>query len=164
MRKETESLKQENKQLRKQNESLNKEINKLRNNANSQNNSASSNSTGNVEEKYKALLQEKEKTITKLKSKLDNNVSGSVNYDSSLDGEKLVAIRFISVDQKFNHTIISKTSTKFHDVESQLYAKYPDYADDDNFFMFNGSKINRWKTLEENGVNGYTIMLKKMED
>ena len=32
-----------------------------------------------------------------------------------------------------------------------------------NFFMFNGLKVNRWKTLETNDMNVYIIMLKTMD-
>ena len=53
---------------------------------------------------------------------------------------------------------------KFHDVEGQLYEKFPEYESDQNFFMFNGNRINRWRTLEDNGIYGYTIMLQKIED
>ena len=66
--------------------------------------------------------------------------------------------------QRINHTIICKNKTKFHEIEGLLYEKYPEYTNCENFFMFNGLTINRWKTLEDNGINGYTIMLKKIED
>ena len=99
-----------------------------------------------------------------LKSKLSTIEVEFKNYGNLLDGEKLVALNFISVDQGINHTIICKNKTEFHIVEGQLYQKFPEYRANDNFFLFNGVKINRWETLEDNGINGYTIMLKKIED
>ena len=39
-------------------------------------------------------------------------------------------------------------------VEAQIYENYPSYKETDNFFMCNGEKINRWKTLEENHITG----------
>ena len=107
----------------------------------------------NIEEKYKILI--KGKIVDDFKSKLSNNL---------LDGEKLVALNFISDNQDINHAIICKNKMKFLDVEGQLYEKFPEYRDSENIFMFNGKTINRGKTLEDNGIYAYTIMLQKIEE
>ena len=112
-----------------------------------------------LDEKYKKLNDEKMKIIDDLISKMDSNVIfPNININSLSSGEKLIAINFTSIDQRINHSIICKNKTKFHEIEGELYAKYPEYAENDNYFMFNGLKINRWKTLEEIGINGYNII------
>ena len=161
--KEIENLRNENQNLRKENDLLNKINQKLRKeNENLTKKLAELNlikdqEIKQIEEKYKIL-------INKLKSKLSSNVVESKNYVILLDWKKLVALNFISVDQCINHTIICKNKTKFHEAEGQLYEKFPEYVDDRNFFMFNENRINSWGTIEDNGIHGYTIMLKKIED
>ena len=142
MKNEIQILRKRNEDLKKKEDKINQEIKK-------------------IEEKYKISNEEKIKIINDLKSKLNRNITQS---NKLLDGEKLIALNFISVDQRINHTVICKNKTDFHIVEAQLYEKYPEYKDSDNFFMFNGNKINRWKNLEDYGIHEYTIMLKKIEE
>ena len=111
------------------------------------------------------LIEDKNKNIKDLTLKLNNdNTFENINSINLLDGEKIIAINFISVDQNINHIVISKNYKKFHEIETQLYEKYPDYGKSENFFMFNGSQINRWESLKDNGIIGYTIILKKIDD
>ena len=45
-----------------------------------------------------------------------------------------------------------------------IYAKYPRYAEEEIFFIVNGNKINRGKTLEQNKIKNndvITLMLNK---
>ena len=155
---ENDSLKNEILILRKDKEDLKKKLDDILNKG-----------IKKIEEKNKIIDEEKIKTFDNSKSRLNRNVTESKNYDNLLNGEKLIALNFISVDQCINHTIICKTKAEFHIIEAQLYAEYPEYKNNENFFTFNGSKINRWNTLEDNGINGidgiqeYIIMLNKIE-
>ena len=149
-------LKNENRILRKENENLNGKLNNL--------NIIKDQEIKNIKKKYKTSIEGRDKKIQDLLLKLKNNNVENKNYNNSLDNEKLIAVNFISVDQLINHTIICKNKTKFFTVEEQLYEKYPQYLEDTNFFMFKGHTINRFKTLEDNGIEPYTIILKKIED
>ena len=80
------------------------------------------------------------------------------------EGEKLMSIIFISSDQKLHFSVICKNTDKFHKIEGQLYESFPEYSENDNFFILNGKKINRYKTLEENGIkNNDIIILNEIE-
>ena len=142
-------MRNENQKLRKENENLKKKLAEF--------NLIKEQEVKKIEEKYKILIDD-------LKSKLSSNVAESKNHGNLLNGEKIVALNFISVDQGINHTIICKNKLKFYDVEGQLYEKFPEYENDKNFFIFNGDRINRCGTLEDNGIYAYTIMLKKIDD
>lgn len=130
---------------------------------------------------YSTKDQELEKMVKELKAKLYDKSNSNNNFynnynnyinnniqirnDNNLpDGEKLVAVKFISVDQNINFTVICSNSTPFYVVEGELYKKYPEYKKGDNYFMFNGTKINRWETLDFNGINGYIITFNKILD
>ena len=150
MKKEIQSLKYENQILKNENANLKYNLDYF--------NSINKEKIIKLEEKCRKLNEEK-MNINYLISKLNSNATGIKNYNELSYGEKLVAVNFISVDQQINHSIICKNKTKFHEIEDNLYQKYPEYRKNDNYFMFNGLKINRWCTLEENGINGYTIIL-----
>ena len=118
-----------------------------------------------LDEKYKKLNEERNKILDDLMSKTNNNtVKSCLNNNNLINGEKLVAINFTSVDKSINHTIICKNTAKFYEVEKELYDKYPEFEEEDNCLNFNGLKIDRWKTLEENNIIGCTIMLNKIDN
>ena len=82
----------------------------------------------------------------------------------SLEGETILSVIFISTDQKIHHSIIFKNTDKFSEVESRLYKIYPEYLESENYFLAKGKRINRFKTLEENGIkNSDIITLEKFE-
>ena len=73
-------------------------------------------------------------------------------------GEKLMTVIFISVDQGIHYALICKNTDKFSRIEELLYEKYPDYKQKENFFLFNGKRINRFDTIEENGIQYSSII------
>jgi len=87
------------------------------------------------------------------------------NPNQLLEGEKLLSVVFMSVDQKVNYTCICKNTDKFNIIENILYEKYPEYLESDNNFYINGNKINKYKSLEFNKIkNNDIIILKKSEE
>ena len=154
LNKENKLLKSENQILKKENQNLKYKLDNL--------NLIKNEEIKKLNEKFKLLNEEKMKIIENLNSKLNSNVVESKNYNGLPHGEKLIALNFISVDKHINHNVICKNKTKFFELEKELYGKYPEYSNE-NFFIFNGLKINKWKTLEENGINGYTITLKTID-
>ena len=164
--KEIENLRNEIQNLRNQNYSLNKENQKLKEDIKNLNQKFAYLNLAKDQE-IKKIKEQNEKLVNianVLKSKLSSHAVESKNYDDLSDGEKLVALNFTSVDQRINHTTICKNKTNFCDIEGQLYEKFPEYEDGENLFTFNGIIINRWKTLEDNGIKGYTIVLQRIED
>ena len=69
-----------------------------------------------------------------------------------LPGEKLLSIKFISIDQKINFNTVAKNIDNFSKLENSLYEKYPKYKETENYFLVNGKKLNRHKTLDENKI------------
>ena len=102
-------------------------------------------------EKYNELLEE-----IRIK---DNIIS---NYPIKLsEGEKLISVIFVSLDQKVHYSVICKNTDKFNIIENKLYEEYPEYLESENYFIVNGNKINKYKSLEFNKIkNNDIIMLK----
>ena len=74
------------------------------------------------------------------------------------EGEKLLTIIFISVDQKIHYALICKNTDDFSKIEKLLYEKYPEYKKSENYFIYKGKKINRFETIEENNIEYSAII------
>ena len=103
-------------------------------------------------------LEFKEKEIKEIKSRYPLKLS---------KGEKLMSIIFQSHDFKFTRSFLCKNTDQFTKLESLLYKEYPEYLENDaeNYFLVNGRKIYRYKSLEENGIhNSDIIILNKIDN
>ena len=94
-------------------------------------------------------LREKEKEIKSLKSALPFEIK---------QGEKLMSIIFVSVDQKIHHSFICKNTDIFINLEKSLYDIYPKFGECENYFLLNGNKINKYKSLESNNIKDSDII------
>jgi len=75
-----------------------------------------------------------------------------------LPGEKLLTIKFISIDQKINFNTVAKNTDNFAKLEGILYDKYPKYKETENYFLVNGKKLNKHKSLEENKIKDNDVL------
>ena len=69
-----------------------------------------------------------------------------------------------SDDNKINVPIICKNSFKFMKIEEEIYEMFDEYSGKENSFTLKGIKINRNKTLEENGIKDKDIVCIKSND
>ena len=79
-------------------------------------------------------------------------------YNKFTPEEKLISIKFVSVFQDINFTIVEKNTTLFSDIEKILYKKYQHYKPFENYFLANGQKINRNLTLKENNIQDNIVI------
>ena len=94
-------------------------------------------------------LSEKKNELKELKS---------YSYLKLEPGEKLMSVIFISTDQKIHHSFVCKNTDKFAKIEQLLYNEYPEYSDQENYFLVNANKINRFKSLDENNIKNSDII------
>ena len=94
--------------------------------------------------------------INKIKE-LEKEIEKYKNY-CLLPGEKLITIKFISIDQSINFEKKKKKTDNIRKLEKSLYEKYPKYKDTDNYLLVNGKKLNRNRTLEENKIKDNDIL------
>jgi len=91
---------------------------------------------------------------------LKNEIQLFKSYCNFSNDEKLIKIKFISSKQDIDFSIITKNNEKFSKLEIPLYEKYQSYLDSENYFLVNGKKVNRNRTLKENNIkNGDVITL-----
>ena len=82
------------------------------------------------------------------------------NNNEMINNEKIMAITFISTDQRVHYSIPCKSNDKFFKIVNLLYEEYPEYKETDNYFLHGGAVIKRFKTVEENHIqSGKAIIL-----
>ena len=101
--------------------------------------------------------------ISNLKNQMnDLKMNKNSNLDFINPGEKILCLQFRSVDQIVDLAIPCKNTDLFVRLEEQLYERYPDYKETNNYFTCNGIVIKRFKTLEENKIrNSDKIILNR---
>ena len=94
---------------------------------------------------------------------LKNQINQLKSYILS-PGENLISIKFISCDQNINFSTFAKPNDNFTKIENILYNNYPNYREIENYFIANGKKINRYHTMEQNGIKNNNIITLKTID
>ena len=85
-------------------------------------------------------------------------------YYNFSKGEKLISIKFVSVEKDVDYSLITKNTERFPKIESILYEKYPKYMETENIFLTGGNKINRFRSLEDNKIkNGDILVIKAID-
>ncbi len=73
--------------------------------------------------------------------------------------EKMISVIFTSDDQKIHFSVICKNTEKFNRLEEKLYNDYPEYSETNNYFVVNGNRIQKFKTLDENNIRNSDIII-----
>jgi len=104
--------------------------------------------------------------IKGIKEKLQHNLTqkNKINehYDLSSvnEDDKIIAVNFVSMERNdighFN--LICKKRDLFVRLEERLYENFPQYKEFDIYFLVDGRRIKRFKTLEQNNINNNDII------
>ena len=113
--------------------------------------------------KLREEIIQKENQINRLKLELQNEKNK--NNKKLIDFNDILAINFISTDQKINKYPISCFNTdRFAEIEERLYQEFDEFRETNNTFIVNGTTVLRFKKMSENNIkNGDTIQLIKNE-
>ena len=58
-----------------------------------------------------------------------------------------------------HYAIPCKNTDTFVRLEEKLYEDYPEYKDKDTYFIKNGNKIKRFKSLDENKIKNNDVLI-----
>ena len=85
---------------------------------------------------------------------LNNNLINNNYVISSKPGEKILSINFVSNGFQgiMNYSLPCKNTELFVRLEEKLNNDYPELKDKETYFLVNGRKIKRFKTLDENQI------------
>ena len=106
-------------------------------------------------------LKKKEKNEEEEAIKKDNNKNSKINLENiNKLGEESIELVFNSIDQKIqNYKINCLSSNVFAEVEERLYKEFPEFREKDNYFLINGIKVKRFKTISQNDIKSGQIIL-----
>ena len=79
-------------------------------------------------------------------------------------GEKIIAIFFTSNGEDIQRPISCKNTDTFVKIEEQIYNEYPKYKEYNTYLTVNGNIIDRFKTLNENGIKDGNIIVVNIYD
>ena len=147
---QSELLKYKN-QLSNQNLSLNNNINL-------------NNEINNLKEQNKILFSQiklKDNEINNLQIKIQNNYVSQ----QKISRKDIIVINFVTGDGKISNCGIEcMPDDTFAQVEEELYKIYDEYRNTNNYFIYHGSQILRFKKIKENNIkNRAVIQLIKYE-
>jgi len=95
-------------------------------------------------------LRSKDEELDKIKSKIGFDIK---------EEEQIMTLIFTSIDQKIQHALFCKDSDKLYKIEGILYEIFPEYANQENFFLCKGTKINKFKTMKDNKLKNSDIII-----
>ena len=109
--------------------------------------------------KLKKLLEQKDKEINELKSNNNNIINNTNNLYNLKPDDEIISINFNSENDDIKYySLPCKKSDIFSHLEEKLYNDYPQYKDKETFFVVNGQKIKKFKTLKENNVKSNDLI------
>ena len=80
------------------------------------------------------------------------------------ENEKLISVIFTSVDQNIHYSIVCKNTNTINNLEAELYSKFPEYSETENYFLCKGARIRKFKAFDHYHIdNGDIIILNRNE-
>ena len=99
------------------------------------------------------IIKELNNEIDKLKEKLSR-------YPFELSkGDKLMSVIFTSSEQNLHYSVICKNTQKFTELETKLYNDIPEYSKSNNYFMINGNRVDKTKSLDGNKIRNNDVII-----
>ena len=92
------------------------------------------------------LIDKKDKENKQLK---ENQNKNNINTNNTTPK---ITLQFKSFDDEMKFSIKCLGTEPFLDIEEQLYEAYPKYKNYNTCFTFEGSLIDKFKTINENGI------------
>ena len=104
--------------------------------------------------------------IVKLYKRIDELTEKIKRYPFVLEkDEEMLSVVFMSGSQKFTYSMICKNTDTIHALESQLYTRFPELSETENYFLCKGTIANKFKKFKELKIkNGDIIIINQKED
>ena len=140
------------------NQNLINENNNLKNNINILNNTITN--LNNKITNYVNQIHLLQNQINNYNNNLNNNLINSSYITSLKPGERILAVNFVSNGFQgiMNYCLPCKNTDLFVRLEEKLNNDYPQLKDKETYFLVNGRRIKRFKTLDENKIKSNDII------
>ena len=144
------------------NQNLINENNNLKNNINILNNNINNlNIQINNYMNQIQLLQNQINNYNNYQFNLNNNqFNNYINGSSVRPGDKIFSVNFVSMGFQdiINYSLVCKNTDIFVKLEEKLNNDYPQLKDKETYFIVNGNRIKRFKTLDENNIKSNDVI------
>ena len=123
----------------------------------------------NIEKKKNKTLTE-QNNIFKLYLHIKDNEIPKISeyvYDKNYNGkngEKLLAVNFMPLDQSFIKPIICNNDDTLAMLEQKVYNEYPKFKEMTTYLTVGGEIKKRFKTIEENGIKDSSAIVINIYD
>ena len=118
------------------------------------------NNDNNIIQSLKNIINQKEQELIKLRTELQNKNNNSPNNKLILDRNQIMAVNFISMDQKVRFCVPCIDTDIFAEIEEKLYKQFPEYRETNNYFISQGKEVLRFKTIAQKNIgNGLPVTL-----
>ena len=108
---------------------------------------------------YQNIINQKDLELNNLRTLL-NNINSNNNLQNNINANEIMCVNFTSMDQSVHFAVGCTKNNIFAEIEEKLYKQYPEYRETNNNFIAHGTKVLRFKTIEENGIgNGLPVTL-----
>ena len=124
----------------------------------------SENNNEEIKNNYEIIINEKDKLIEK-QDKLIEEYKKILPKPIAVNPNDMVAVNFISKDQKIHFALVCNQNDTFAKIEEKLYEKYPEYRKTNNSFIAHGNQVLRFQTIKENKIgNGLPVFFASSDD
>ena len=106
-------------------------------------------------------LKDKNNIIQKYINSINSNqINNQMNITSIKPFEKIMSINFVSMGNQdiSNYSLVCKNTDLFVKLEQMLNNEFPYLKEQEPYFLVNGGRIKRFKTLDENGIKNNDII------
>ena len=102
--------------------------------------------------------------MLKLYKKIEDLNEKLSRYPFKLEkDEKIISVIFASAS--ITYSAVCKNTDTINKLEPELYEKYPELSETNNYFLYKGTVANRFKKFEElKFKNGDIIIINQQED
>lgn len=105
------------------------------------------------------LIESLNKKIKEMEEEIKLLILKLKNKNQNINRNQIMCINFTSNDQKINYAIPCIDTDIFAEVEERLYREFTEYRETNNCFLVNGRQILRFKTVAENKIAGFPVLL-----
>ena len=116
------------------------------------------NEINNLKEQNKILFSQikiKDNEINNLQNKIQNNYVSQ----PKITKKDIIVINFVSDDSKImNCGIKCLPDDTFAEVEEELYKIYDEFRNSNNYFLYHGTQILRFKKIKENKIEDGAVI------
>jgi hypothetical protein len=90
----------------------------------------------------------------------NDQINNYINASSVRPGDKIFSVNFVSMGfQDIGHySLVCKNTDIFVKLEEKLNNDYPQLKDKETYFIVNGNRIKRFKTLDENNIKSNDVI------